>query len=242
MIFYPVGISKSCAAAAQALKSKGIPITDHPSPEVTHLLLDVPSFDDCGRLRDGSELLSCLERLPQNITVIGGNLQLSALEGYTILDLLKDEEYLAQNAAITADCAIRVAGKHMETAFFDTPTLILGWGRIGKCLGNMLRGLECPVTIAARKENDRAMIRALQFAAVDYQEANREAKKYPLIFNTVPEPVFHAAVDNSIAIDLASRPGFTEGAAMTARGLPGKLAPESTGKLIANTIIRRLML
>ena len=242
MIIYPVGISKSCTAAAQALKRRRIPFTDHPSPEVTHLLLDVPSFDDCGRLRDGSNLQQILERLPQGITVIGGNLHHPELDGYALLDLLSDEDYLATNAAVTADCAIRVAGNHIETTFYDTPTLILGWGRIGKCLANMLRGLDCPVTIAARKETDRAMIRALQFTAVDFRQANQEAKKYPLIFNTVPEPVFHEAVDNTVAIDLASRPGFTGGTALTARGLPGKLAPESSGKLIANTIIRRLKL
>jgi len=224
------------------LKHTGIAVTDHPSPEVTHLLLDIPSFNDQGMLPDGSDLRNHLERLPQSITVIGGNLQHPQLHGYQILDLLKDNDYLAQNAAITADCAIRVAGNHLETAFHDTPVLILGWGRIGKCLAQMLKSLGSQVTIAARKESDRAMIHALQYTAVDYSAANKDVGKYPLIFNTVPELVLTAVVDNSIAIDLASKPGITADKVIAARGLPGKLAPESTGRLIANIIKRRLTL
>lgn len=242
MLLYPIGVTKSCEYAAEILKRTGIPVTDHPSPDVSHLLLDIPSFDDRGNLRDATPLRSVLERLPQSITVIGGNLNHPELNGYTTVDLLKDEYYLSCNAAITADCALQIAAAQSETTIRDTSTLILGWGRIGKCLAQLLRGLGCPVTVAARKETDRAMLAALGYSAVDFSEANRDAGKYDLLFNTVPELVLTAPVDNCIAIDLASRRGISGDSVLSARGLPGKLAPRSTGSLIAQTIKRRLVL
>ena len=42
------------------------------------------------------------------------------------------------------------------------------------------------------------------------------------------------------AIDLASEPGMQGKSVIPARGLPGKYAPESSGKLIADTILRVL--
>ena len=41
-LFYPMGNTPGCLRAAEVLRRHGIAITDHPSQEVTHLLLDVP--------------------------------------------------------------------------------------------------------------------------------------------------------------------------------------------------------
>jgi dipicolinate synthase subunit A len=76
------------------------------------------------------------------------------------MDLLKDPHYLAKNAAITAECALKVAAPYLKTTFSESPTLILGWGRIGKCLARLLSARNCPVSVAARKESDRAMLEA----------------------------------------------------------------------------------
>lgn len=242
MILYPIGVTKSCAFAVTELMKGKFAITDHPSPDITHLLLDIPSFDSHGNLQGGRDIRSVLQMLPQNITVIGGRLQSEALDGYQKLDLLEDEAFLAANAAITADCALRVAGQYLTTTFRDSRILILGWGRIGKCLAGLLQAMGCSVTVAARKESDRAMLKALQFQAVDFSEAANIAGTFPLIFNTVPEMVLTAPVEKSVAIDLASKPGIEGNHVITARGLPGKIAPESAGRLIAQTIIRRLKL
>ena len=43
---------------------------------------------------------------------------------------------------------------------------------------------------------------------------------------------------NALKIDLASKPGIGGSDVIWARGLPGKDAPESSGELIAKTIIR----
>lgn len=238
ILLYPIGNTEAVRFAVSLLHKQGIPIIDHPAPEVTHLLLDVPSFTDDGHLRSGGDVENDLERLPPSITVAGGNLSHPSLEDYRIMDFLQDENYLCANAAITADCALQVAAPMLKTTFADTPILIIGWGRIGKCLAKILKGFGTDVTVAARKEKNRAMLTALGCRAVDY---GTSLAPYQLIFNTVPAPVFtreNQPHKDCIKIDLASELGLWGEDVISARGLPGRYAPESSGRLIAETFLR----
>ena len=149
ILIYPAGITEACTLAGTYLHKLGFPIADHPMPEITHLLLDVPAFRSDGMLRSGEDPKQLLSMVPRNVTVAGGNLNTSVLRDHQKLDLLQDDRYLAENAAITAECALKVAAPLLKTTFRDTPTLILGWGRIGKCLAHLLKSLHCPVTVAA---------------------------------------------------------------------------------------------
>ena len=95
-LLYPVGSTAGCRYAASFLEQAGFLLTDHPAPEITHLLLDVPTFDERGMLRDGTDLKEILRMLPLSITVIGGNLHPEYLSHYRKIDLLKDPGYLAK--------------------------------------------------------------------------------------------------------------------------------------------------
>lgn len=209
------------------------------APDVTHLLLPVPSFEKDGRIRGGGVLENLLADLPEDVTVIGGNLSHPALAGYHCLDLLRDGEYVAVNAALTADCAIRVAGAHLPAALEGCPILIVGWGRIGKCLAVKLKALGAKVAVAARKTEDRNMLKAL-----GYKTENTEVLtgSYRVIFNTAPAMVLSKTEipRDTLKIELASTDGLSGGDVIIARGLPGKMVPESSGRLIAETIIRIL--
>lgn len=241
---FPVGSTPACRFGATALEKAGVSLVDHPSPEVTHLMLDVPSFAGDGTLRGGGDLQGLLRMLPPDITVVGGNLTHPALAEYAVMDLLKDAQYLAENAAITADCALQVAAPLMRLTFADSPTLIVGWGRIGKCLGQLLKAMGSDVTIAARKETDRAMLRALGYHAEDTANLAGILSRFRLIFNTVPQMLLTqtqlAVCRQCVKIDLASQPGMGGSDVVWARGLPGIHAPESSGKRIAETVLRRL--
>ena len=231
-VLFPVGTSESCKSAADSLSRSGFLLTDHPSPDVTHLLLDIPSIQNDG-------LQELLRMLPIDIAILGYNLTADYLESCRKIDLQKDPLFLARNAAITAECALRAAVPYLTTAFRDTPTIILGWGRIGKCLANLLQNIGTPVTIAARKESDRAIAIALGHRAVDFSEIQQEATRHRLLFNTVPQGiVLQKPSPGCVKIDLASLPGLEGGDVIPARGLPGKFVPESAGKLIAESIIR----
>lgn len=242
VLIYPVGTTAACSYAAKQLKLSGFALTDHPSPEVTHLMLDVPSFGSDGFLRGGGDLHTLLRMLPPEVCVVGGNLRNPALEGKKCIDLLKDETYLARNAAITAECALQVAYPKMDFLFCGAPCLIIGWGRIGKCLGKLLLSLGAEVTIAARKDSDRAMAAALGYQTVDTVSLPALLSQYRLLFNTAPDLLLNkeqlALCPDCIKIDLASTPGLEGDDVITAKGLPGIYAPESSGMLIADTFLR----
>lgn len=236
--FYPVGDTGALYYAKQFLISHGWHCAASAGPDVTHVLLPVPSFASDGRIQGGFNPWHLLGDLPDNVTVIGGNLKHPSLQGYQTIDLLQDPTYLAENAAITADCAIRIAGQNLPVVFRDCPVLIIGWGRIGKSLTWQLHMLGAAVTVAARKETDRALAGALGFQTAFLPlEA---CKGYRVIINTVPFPVLDASncADDCVLLDLASNPGIQGEHVLWARGLPGKLAPASSGQLIGKTILR----
>lgn len=241
MLLYPIGGTESCRRAAELLAQAGIALTDHPSPEVTHLLLDVPSFAKDGQLRCGGALPPLLQMLPPHIQIIGGNLNQPCLAGYETLDLLRDPQYLARNAAITADCALRLAGGRMKRTFADSTALVIGWGRIGKCLSQLLRSAGAAVTVAARKDSDRAMAQALGYSTLDLRRIPQILARTQLIFNTVPAPVLSSAqlalCQDCLLIELASSPGLEGAQVIAAPGLPGTWAPQSSGALIAQTCL-----
>lgn len=239
---YCAGTTPALEYAARYLKEAGVYVSDFPRWDVQHLLLDVPSFRPGTPLTDSKNLDTLLSALPRDVVIWGGNLDQPTLAEYAVVDLLKDEEYLARNAAITAHCALQAAAPHMRTTWSETPTLILGWGRIGKCLGQLLRSMNCPVTIASGTEAKRAALHSLGYDAVDTASVHSALPRYRLIFNTVPEMTLSESekdfCDGCIKIDLASKRGIAGEDVIWARGLPGIYAPESSGKLIAQTFLR----
>ena len=61
-----------------------------------------------------------------------------------------------------ATLAIKLGGNLcLVNRLADCKVLVIGWGRIGKCLAALLKGLEADVTVVARKETDRAILHAL---------------------------------------------------------------------------------
>lgn len=236
--FYTYGISDALQYAAERLTRYGVSFRETPDKSVTHLLLPAPSFLPDGTVKGGLPLTDILDKLSDNVTVIGGNLRHPQLYRYDTIDLLQDEKYLASNARITAHCALMLAMQNSKTTLYGKPVLVVGWGKIGKCLASLLKSIGCHVTVAARKETDRAMLEALGYHAVNVTTKNTES--YRFIFNTVPAMVLPECSGDALKLELASTPGITGSNLIDARGLPGKFAPESSGILIADTICRIL--
>lgn len=226
--------SDAVVFAADYLSRIGLTVTTGYGPDVTHLLLPVPSFPN------GDEYLAhMLAEVPDDVIISGGNLRSPLLEHSIAVDFLQDPFYLAENAAITADCAVELAEKELES-LDKLPVLILGWGRIGKCLSYILKSTGCKVTIATRKISDLAMIHALGFGCESIYHIRDSLDHYRLIINTVPELIHPNAETHPdcLILELASKPGITGGNIINARGLPGKMAPQRSGELIAKTFLR----
>lgn len=238
-IFFPANQGPVLRAVGETLKSKGYGVVDYPCASVTHLLLPVPSS------QPGCDVPALLSQLPKGITIVGGNLNPDDFPGYKLMDLLQDPTYLARNAAITAYCALRLAMMELPVTLRGCRVLIIGWGRIAKCLAALLWALEADVTVAARREADRAMACALGYRSETIADLDATLNDYRLIFNTVPAPVLSEKQvehcrQGCLRIDLASVQGIEGSHKIWAKGLPGKDAPESSGALIAKTVIRLL--
>ena len=231
-LFYPMGNTPGCLRAAEALKGCGIAMTDHPSQEVTHLLLDVPGFSPDGSLRGGGELAELLRRLPETVTIVSGKIP-AAYSRWRCMDLLLDEGYLWENAAITAQCAVQLAARRMGGIFRGQTALVIGWGRIGKHLCRLLTGLGAQVFLISRSDAHRAEAESFGI---------RTEPKYDcrVVFNTAPGITLDEEAFTGLKIELASTPGFRGEDVLEARGLPGIYAPEQSGTLIAKTILRKL--
>ena len=203
--------------ARKELQAAEYEINDNIDEGVTHILLGVPTRE-------------APENIPEGCTVIGGNIDKG-------IDLLKDPYYLAQNAAITAHGAIKIAMNALPVCLWECPSLILGFGRIAQCLAQLLKGMGVEVAIAARRPEALALAKALGFQALALEKL--DYKPYRLVFNTVPQDLElkeEAFAPGCLKIDLASVKALPGEDTLWARGLPGKEHPESSGRLIAERV------
>lgn len=228
--------SAAISHASAILSQRGLSVSAYPARNTAYLLLPVPSFPSgYGYLEE------LLPQVAKDVIICGGNLNIPMLEGFRTLDFLKDPYYLARNAAITARCAIKILEDRVP--LHRCPVLILGWGRIGKCLGKFLEARGAQVTIAARKDSDLAMIQALGYESIPIEAASAALSRFQVIINTVPAMILPDmdTPEDAVVLELASSPGMSGNNIISARGLPGIMAPEESGSLIAETFMRLVL-
>lgn len=177
--------------------------------------------------------------------IVGGKLDREELRGFPRLDLLEDARYLAENARLTAECALRILEEKLPTSIFGCPILIIGWGRIGKCLAQLLGRMGARVTVAARKPADLGMLTALGYETVTMEKIPEILPRMRIVVNTAPAPVLEEGElkllpANGVKLDLASARGLAGEDVLWARGLPGKMLPEASGQLIARLVLTLL--
>ena len=218
-------------AAACHLRSRGVIFTDS-AQEAEYLLYPAPTK------------LEMLSDCTMDQTVIGGALDFLN-ERVERLDLLKDPYYLAANAAITAEAALGLVLKELRCEVSNANILILGWGRIGKCMTHQLHHLNANVTVYARKDADRALLRALGYRYITWEDLGRSLGRYQCIINTIPAAVLceeemRSARPGCFKLELASGVWLPGDDVIVAHGLPGKYKPDAAGALIAKTIAYHL--
>ena len=218
-------------SAARLLRRQGAVFTDT-AADAEYLFYSVPTK------------LDMLGECTTSQTIIGGNLDFLN-DSVERIDLLKDPYYLCANAAITAETALGLILKELRCEITRANILILGWGRIGKCLTHQLHHLNANVTVYARKDADRAMLRALGYRYASIEEVRRGLSRFHCIINTIPAPILDETDGCSIRRDalkmeLASGLWLPGEQVMVAHGLPGKCKPDASGALIAKTIAYHL--
>ena len=163
-----------------------------------------------------------------------------------IYDYLTREELNLRNAIPTAEGAVQLALEELPVTLNGLKVLIVGMGRIGCALAEILKGFGADITAAVHNPRGAAKARLHGIRSVPTKRLNGG---YALIFNTVPKLIFDKEVLNrfelsALFIDLASKPGGIDLSAaqelgikaICASGLPGKTAPVTAGEIIADTV------
>ena len=161
------------------------------------------------------------------------------------IDLLRQEELTILNAIPTAEGTIKVAIEETEITIHEANIMVLGFGRIGKILCKDFKNLGANIYCTARKQEDLTWIREEGYIPVTYKGLENYVKNIDIIVNTVPslvigENVLKLLKKDCLIIDVASNPGGVDKdmakiykiRAITALGLPGKIAPKTAAKYI----------
>jgi len=219
-----------------------------------YAVLPVPPLDENGCVStpcfSGKLTVSDVkQRLAPHAVIFAGRVsdELRRLfAGYEVLDYMEREELSLRNAVPTAEGAVQIALEEMPVTLSGEKVLIVGMGRIGTALAEILKGFGADITAAVRNAKGAAKAALLGVKTVCTKDMPHG---YGLVFNTVPSMIFGREElsrfgKDTLFIDLASKPGGIDLASaqelgmkvVWALGLPGKTAPVTAGEIIAETV------
>jgi len=168
---------------------------------------------------------------------------------FTLLEIIEMDEIAILNSIPTAEGAIQIAMEETPITIHSSRTCIIGFGRVGITLARTLKALGSNVTIIARNEGQLARAYEMGCERATYADLSKIVNSTDVIFNTVPHLVLNKEVlkyanPETLIIDLATQPGGTDFEAannyglkaILAPGLPGKVAPVTSGKILADVI------
>lgn len=196
-------------------------------------------------------LESILEALPE-----GAKLALCGPKRYEgndarAVDLWTDEQLLRENALLTAEGAVSAAMRAGDGSLRGQRCMVIGWGRIGRALTELLVGIGARVTVASRsaQKRNRAVERGAEATLTDDLAATLPGHR--LVFNTAPRPILgkdalRCAERDAMLIDLASEPYGIDLHAAWKLGLrawrepnlPGRYCPQSAANALFEAMQR----
>ncbi|MFZ5649087.1 MAG: dipicolinate synthase subunit DpsA [Bacillota bacterium] len=170
-----------------------------------------------------------------------------------LIELMNMDDVAILNSIPSAEGAIQLAMENSDITIHGSRSLVLGFGRTGMTLARILGALNSRTTVVARNPVQRARAVEMGSTAVDFSELGHEASKADFLYNTIPSMVLDKEIlicvsSGALIIDLASPPGGTDFEeakrlgikAILAPGLPGKVAPKTAGRILADVVLRVL--
>lgn len=214
-------------------KGKGYIVTEM-NPDAVVLALPKARYSDLKRCFREGQLFIC--------GMVDEGIKEEAEEkNWQMKNVLEDEAFLLENARLTAEGAVYKAMCALKGAVSRKKCLVIGYGRIGKWLTRMLRGMGCNVTVCARREASRKMAGE---NSVDVHQMLEIVGEMDVIFNTVPavvltEKELKKVKRNTLLMELASAPyGMDMAAAeklglnvQIEGGLPGRYCPRDAAEI-----------
>ena len=162
-----------------------------------------------------------------------------------------DAELLQENACLTAEGAVAAVMAKSQRRLRGMEALVIGYGRIGRALAEILKNIGVQVTVATGSGAKRRQIEASGARSVRMESVAHAVRGKDVIFSTPPaEVIAKDALGNiegdAMLVDLASPPyGFDLDAARALGlnawrepGLPGRYCPVSAARAVYDAILR----
>ena len=164
-------------------------------------------------------------------------------KGALVIDLLDDEDFLLENAELTALAALGIYLTSTKRSVRDTRVGIVGYGRIGKRLTNLFLYLGAAVRVFTSREGTRLDL--CEWGVTTEKSTNdADLSGLDLLINTAPASIFDKkSIPPSLRIiDLASGDNFG-GIPWVEKypSIPAKMFPESAGRVWGRTIERYIV-
>lgn len=163
----------------------------------------------------------------------------------TVFFYLKDEEFIWQNAILTAE-AFASHFYNTKNAISGKRFIVTGFGRVAKMVGHMLRSIGAEVIIAVRSDVQLNEAKAFRYEStylVDVEEV-----KADYFINTIPARWLDKTLNEKIHMpifDLASFPGCLQDGVTRENyellpALPGKFFPQDAANVLYKSIVGQL--
>lgn len=216
------------------------------------ILLPIPTTRDGVHITGSDTTLASLaDRVGHGTAVVGYAIaaglygSLSSL-GARVLDAAADEEFLSENAAITADGTLGRILTESRRAPRDLSVGIIGYGRIGSRLTSRLMFLGGRVSVISSRRSVRLSLGESGVDCRDGDDPDRFAG-LDILINTAPAETVSPAEMAALSakgvrvIDLASGKYISDSPALVKlSSVPDMMYPESAGRLYADFVIRAL--
>ena len=190
--------------------------------------------------------------LMKDKTLIAGNISSNIYEKYKdveIIDIMKNEKLAILNTIATAEGAIKEIIENMQVNVHGSKIMIFGFGRVGKTLAKKLDGLSAKITVVSKEEEELAWAEVYGYTNMQLNKIEDVIKDYDVIVNTIPHIILQGDIlqkinKDTLLLDLASgEGGINKEEAqenkinlIKALGIPGKISPITTAKILKETI------
>ena len=218
---------------------------DYPKSIGRIILLPIPTTRDNSTILNTNVYINdVLDEVCEDTVVCGYGLPGDFVDsaercGGRVLDIGLDEKFLSDNADLTALCAVGILLTTTDRAPCDVNVGIVGYGRIGRRLTNMLLSLGAKVKVfTSQRHKCLDLCECGVASTVSSQDA--DLSDIDVLINTAPAVIFSKdrIPEGLRIIELASGENFPGVKVERYPSVPARMFPKSAGRIWAEAVKR----
>lgn len=166
------------------------------------------------------------------------------LRGAGVYDAAEDEDFLVENAKITAHGALGRILTETDRDMSELSIGIVGYGRIGSAIADLLLFLGSTVRIFSGSEEKIATLATMGADVRSIDES--DFSDLDILINTAPKRILSPDKEVELLksgvriIELASGKNFSSDEVSVMASIPDKMYPVSSGRMYAKYILRAI--